>query len=172
MTRWEAWSFHTVLIVLSVTGVLLFVMKYLMENHDPFQLVNHPWQPMMLDLHILAAPGLVLVLGMIWSSHVAGKLRTRSRSNRRTGILLLAAFPVMVLSGYLIQILVHPTLSVSAVIMHAVSSAIFVLAYVWHQWLTLRIWLRWRRKRKIKSLEPEFRRFRRRRIEGRIFSIR
>jgi len=155
MTRWEAWSFHTLSIVLSVTGILIFVMKYLMENHDPFQLVNHPWQPLMLDLHILMAPGLVLVLGMIWSSHVVGNLRTRSRNNRRTGILLLATFPVMVLSGYLIQILVHPTLSVLTIIMHAVSSSVFVIAYVWHQWLTLRIWLRRRRKRRFKSLASE-----------------
>ena len=138
--------------VLAATGILLFIMKYLMENHDPFQLVNHPWQPFMLDLHILAAPGLVLVLGMIYWSHVTAKLRGRSKSNRRTGILMLATFPLMVISGYLLQVFAHPALSLLALVLHSVSGAAFAVVYAWHQWLTFRIWLRRRRKREIKTL--------------------
>ena len=152
MRWWEAWSFHTLSVVLAATGVLLFVMKYLMENHDPFQLVNHPWQPFMLDLHILAAPGLVLILGMIYASHVTAKLRSRSKSNRRTGILMLVTFPLMVISGYLLQVVTHPALSLLAVVLHSVSGTAFALTYIWHQCLTFRIWLRRRRNREIKTL--------------------
>ena len=152
MSRWEAWSFHILSVVLSATGVLLFIMKYLMENHDPFQLVNHPWQIFTQDLHILAAPGLVLILGLMYGGHITEKLRNRTRSNRRTGILILASFPLMVISGYLLQVFTHPTLSLLAVVVHSVTGTVFAVTYVWHQWVTFRLWLRRRRRREIRSL--------------------
>ena len=152
MSRWEAWSFHILSVVLSATGIFLFVMKYLMESHDPFQLVNHPWQLFTQNLHILAAPCLILILGMMYGTHITDKLRSRTKSNRRTGILILVSFPLMVISGYLLQVFTHPALSILAVVVHSVTGTVFALTYLWHQWVTFRLWLRRRRKSEIRSL--------------------
>ena len=152
MSRWEAWSFHILTGILSVGGILLFIMRYLMESHDPFQLVNHPWQPFLLDIHILAAPCLILILGMVFGTHISDKLRSRSEGNRRTGIVMLLTFPPMVISGYLLQVSASSILSILATVVHVVSGTVFAVIYFWHQWMTFRLWLRRRAESEIERL--------------------
>jgi len=63
MKRWEAWSFHILTLIVTVSGIVYFWMKYLLKTDDPFSVINHPGQPAMLKTHILAAPLFILRQG-------------------------------------------------------------------------------------------------------------
>lgn len=133
MSRWEAWSLHILTIVVSVSGVVYFWMKYLLRTEDPFAVVNHPLQPAMLKTHILASPLLILAVGVILSSHVIKKLQDKNaKSSRFSGLISLVSFLLMVLSGYLIQISTNPTFSRFALLLHLVSGGLFAAAYLAH----------------------------------------
>jgi hypothetical protein len=138
MSRWEAWTFHILTLVVSASGAGYFWMKYLVQNDDPFSVVNHPWQPAMLNVHILAAPILILSFGMMINTHVLKKLRNRnSRANRVSGIVCLASFLLMSASGYGLQVVTSSTLTRALLIVHLATGGIFAGAYLAHQAVNL-----------------------------------
>jgi thiamine biosynthesis lipoprotein len=139
MSRFETWLSHAATIVVTLSGVVYLWMKYFMESDDPFSVVNHPLQPAMLSIHIIAAPLLVFVLGLILNSHIRKKLSSPSSYNRRSGLISLVAFPAMVVSGYLLQVTANPTVSRIALILHLVSSGLFAFTYIVHQMFGMRI---------------------------------
>lgn len=132
MSRWERWSLHILTMGITGSGLAYFWMKHLLETDDPFSLVNHPWQPAMLQWHLLLAPLLVFLLGMILNSHIARKLRSNTRNGRRTGLMTLVVFPVMVLSGYLLQVLTDPVWTRAVLVLHLTSGSLFALLYAAH----------------------------------------
>ncbi|MFQ5741503.1 MAG: hypothetical protein ACE5JX_21105, partial [Acidobacteriota bacterium] len=101
MKTWEKWSFHLSAVIVSVTGLVYFYMKYLMRGEDPLSVINHPLQPQMLKLHLLAAPFLLFVTGAIFSSHISRKLKKRHLQNKVSGWTLLFSFAAMSVSRYL-----------------------------------------------------------------------
>jgi hypothetical protein len=103
MTRFERWSVWSTSILTFVTGVVYLWLKYGLVTDDPFAVINHPWQPVVLKLHILAAPLLVFSVGMVALRHVWRHLRTGSREGRRSGLVTLAMLGPMIATGYLIQ---------------------------------------------------------------------
>ncbi|MFQ5929917.1 MAG: hypothetical protein ACE5MK_09470 [Acidobacteriota bacterium] len=144
MSRWERWLLNLSTLVVSGTGVVYFGMKYVMESDDPFSVVNHPWQPLMLDLHILSSPILIFVLGIIISSHIAKKLRNNNKNNnklegRRSGLIALLSFPPMVISGYLLQTMANPLLLRLALIVHLVTGVMFAGCYLIHLIIGIRL---------------------------------
>ena len=66
MTWWERWAFNLLHPMVAATGIVYFCMKHLMATTDPFAVVNHPWQPAMLAVHIVAAPFFVVFFGMLF----------------------------------------------------------------------------------------------------------
>ncbi|MBI4456780.1 MAG: hypothetical protein HY644_12890 [Acidobacteria bacterium] len=139
MSRWEAWLFHILTAVVSLTGAVYFWMKNLMETDDPFSLVNHPLQPFMLSIHILSAPLLVFAVGIIFNSHIASKLRKANGGNRRSGMASLFSFLPMVISGYLLQVSSDATVHRLALVLHLATGAIFVTTYLAHQVISFRL---------------------------------
>jgi len=131
MTRGERWSFNALALLVTVSGAAYLWMKYLLRSDDPFAVVNHPWQPLALSAHVLAAPGLVLVFGMVLRAHVLPKL-ANGRRGRLTGWASLVPFAVMALSGYLLQTVTDPTGLRLVTVVHLVSSAAFILGYSAH----------------------------------------
>ena len=111
MRRWERWSFNALNAALAVTGVAYFYMKYLLATDDPFAVVNHPWQPSMLSLHVVVAPVLILCFGIVLRSHILKKLVSSYQPDRRTGWISLLSFTAMALSGYLLQVISSPALA-------------------------------------------------------------
>ena len=79
MNRLEKWLLHLSAIVLTVTGAVYACMHYLMKPTDPFSVINHPLEPYMLDVHIIAAPVLVVAIGIILHSHILFKIENGSR---------------------------------------------------------------------------------------------
>lgn len=132
MTAWERRSFNALVLLVTVSGLGYLWMKYFMQSPDPFSVINHPLQPLMLQLHILASPMLILVMGIIFQSHIARKVRGGHRPNRRSGLTALVTFAVMTLSGYLLQVASHPVFWRAALVVHLSSGAIFAASYVIH----------------------------------------
>ena len=73
MKRWEILLFHILTIAVAVSGLMFFWMKYLMEIDDPFSIVNHPWQSGMLSVHVIVAPVLVFVTGLLGRAMGGGR---------------------------------------------------------------------------------------------------
>jgi hypothetical protein len=103
MSRFERWAVWSTSIATFVTGVVYLWLKYLLTSDDPFAVVNHPWQPWVLKLHILVAPLLVFSIGLVAVRHVWRHLQSGAPQGRRSGLLTLAMLVPMVATGYLIQ---------------------------------------------------------------------
>jgi hypothetical protein len=102
--RWAVWSTS---VATFLTGVVYLWMKYLLVSDDPLAVVNHPWQPLVLKLHILVAPLLTFSIGLVMLRHVWRHLRERMRSGRRSGLLTMVVLGPMIVTGYLLQAITH-----------------------------------------------------------------
>lgn len=132
MNRTEVWLLHVSTFLLSATGLLYAAMHYLMKPADPFSVVNHPWEPYMIAAHIVVAPLLVLAVGLIAHSHILWKLENGARIARRSGIFLMPLFALMVVSGYLLQVVSGSGRPVLFWI-HLISGTLWFLSFVVHQ---------------------------------------
>ncbi len=132
MKRWEQWSFNVLHFVVAATGMAYFWMKYLVTSDDPFAVINHPWEPAMLSLHVLAAPVFIVFFGMLFRSHTLRKITSPNPANRRTGWTSLLSFSAMALSGYLLQIASNPTWLNPLIWFHVATSSLFVVGYTGH----------------------------------------
>jgi hypothetical protein len=124
-----AWS-STVAVTL--TGGVYAVMAYCLEPADPMDVTNHPWQPTVLHLHLLAAPLCLFGFGVLWNDHVWPKLRARGRARRRSGLLLLGVSGPMAASGYLLQTSVDDAWRSFWVVAHVATSLLWVAAFALH----------------------------------------
>ena len=120
-----------------MTGLAYLWMRYVLVSSDPFSVINHPWQPAMLKIHLLAAPGLILIFGIVFQSHIARKLGSPDRANRRSGWLSLVTFALMTASGYLLQTVTSPTAVQLVWWLHLASSGVFTVGYTTHLLLGL-----------------------------------
>lgn len=99
MTGLQRALLYLATLALTTSGAAYAWMRYCMEGDDPFSAYNHPWQPLALDGHLLAAPLLVFAVGWIFQEHVLDKLALGAE-RRLTGVLLVLLFAVLVVSGY------------------------------------------------------------------------
>lgn len=132
MNRAEAWSVHASMLLVGGTGLIYAWMRYLAIPSDPYAVVNHPWQPALQHLHIWVAPLLVFGAGLIWKRHIWEHFRAGVRSGRKSGLALLVSLAPMVLSGYLIQTAVSPSWRTAWVVVHLITSALWILGYGGH----------------------------------------
>ncbi len=132
MSRCQAVFLHLANVLVAGTGLVYAWMRYLLQPVDEWAVVNHPWQPLLQHLHVLAAPSLVFAMGLIWSAHVLGKLKN-GRKNRAAGVGLTALFLPMAASGYLLQVAVDPEWRRRWVWIHVASSLLWVAAFAVHQ---------------------------------------
>jgi hypothetical protein len=113
------------------TGLVYGWMRYLAEPADEWAIVNHPWQPLLQHLHVLAAPILIFAVGLIWGAHVVGKLRNGG-GNRVAGVGLAIVFAPMAATGYLLQVSVDPEWRQYWTWLHVSSSLVWVAVFVVH----------------------------------------
>ncbi|MBI2212283.1 MAG: hypothetical protein HYU52_01440 [Acidobacteria bacterium] len=133
MTALQRLLLNSTAVVLTVTGALFAWMKYFMTTDDPFAVANHPWQPYMLDVHVIVAPIALFVIGVVWATHVKPKHESGTKPRRKTGLVALWAIAPMVLSAYFMQVLTNERLVEAMRVIHWVSSAIFVAGLLAHQ---------------------------------------
>jgi hypothetical protein len=132
MKRWERWTFNGFAFAVAVTGFVYLWMKYFVQTDDPFAVVNHPWETAMLNLHVVASPGFILIFGIILNSHVMKKLRATKLPNRRSGYVSLGTFAAMVVTGYLLQVAANEQWLQALVVVHVASGAVFSAVYAAH----------------------------------------
>ncbi|GBD31631.1 MAG: hypothetical protein KatS3mg081_1342 [Gemmatimonadales bacterium] len=138
MTKFERWSVWSTSGATIVSGAVYLWMKYFMTSADPYAVINHPLQPLVLKIHILVSPLLVFALGLIALKHVAEHLRRKVRAGRRSGLLLAGSAVPMVVSGYLIQVLTDQTWLKIAALTHIVTGTLFALGAAAHWAAVLR----------------------------------
>jgi cobalamin biosynthesis protein CobD/CbiB len=133
VTRFERWSVWITSLATLASGVVYLWMKYLLVNSDPFAVINHPWQPLVLKLHILVAPLLVFSVGMVALRHVWRHMKSRERSGRRSGLMTVVVLGPMILSGYLIQAITHQGWLRAMVISHIITGVLYSAGLLAHQ---------------------------------------
>ncbi len=135
--RWLVW-FGTVTTV--VTGLALLWMKYFLQPMEPWSVIHHPLQPVVLKLHILAAPLLVFALGVIALRHVWEHLRLRDRQGYRSGMTAAVMAISMVLTGYLVQVVTNEAWLKAVALGHIAAGLIYVVGLVTHQVVLMWKW--------------------------------
>lgn len=132
MTRLQLVWLHVTVALTTITGAVFAVMKYFLKSDDEFSVVNHPLQPHMLAIHVVAAPAALFILGWTFSNHILPKYRFGDGRNRTTGILASLLIVPMALSGYLLQVSVNEVLREAMAWAHWISSGAFVIGYLVH----------------------------------------
>lgn len=136
MSRFERWSVWVTAVLVAVTGSGYLVMKYFMEPADPWAVVSHPLEPWFLRAHIVTAPFFVFAVGLITVNHVWRHLRAGVRWARASGLAAVFTLALMVLSGYLIQVITGEGWLEAMVILHIASGYVFLGALGVHEWQT------------------------------------
>jgi hypothetical protein len=139
VSRVEIWLLSISSLLVGGTGLLLYVMKSWLEPVDPFAVVNHPWQPAVLKLHLLAAPLLIFAVGMVSAGHVMQKVRGGKRPGRSSGLGLLFLFAPLALSGVLIQILTGGLWLAVAIWTHLMAGALYLAVFTYHRLFAVRV---------------------------------
>ena len=138
MTRAQAWTLHAAALLVGGSGLVYAWMRYALEPLDEFAVVNHPWQPAMQHLHVLAAPLLVFACALVWSEHVWKRVRGGHPRRRPTGLALFALFFPMAFSGGLVQVAESEGLRRAAIWLHVLTGTLWCAAYAVHLALHLR----------------------------------
>lgn len=133
MTPFERWSVWVTSLLTTLTGLVYLWMKYFLETTDPWSVVNHPLQPVVLKLHIVTAPLLVFAVGVITTRHVWRHFRSGIRWGRRTGIALGLLIGPMILTGYLIQAVTHQGWLRAIAFSHIGFGAVYAVGLAAHQ---------------------------------------
>lgn len=133
MAPLERWSVWIASALTFLTGVGYMWTKYFVESGDPWAAVNHPLEPWFLRAHVVTAPLLVFVLGVIASRHVWRHFRSGTPSGRRSGVLVALAVVPMVLTGYVIQVVTHQGWLRALAISHIGVGFLYALGLVLHE---------------------------------------
>jgi hypothetical protein len=129
MTPSARWSAHAAVFAAAATGLPLLWTRYVApvpEDLDP-----PPIDATAQHWHVLLVPLLVFLLGVLWPLHVLPALRAR-RALRASGLALLALAAVMIASGYVAQVLLDEGWRRATGWIHALSSALWLVAFVLH----------------------------------------
>lgn len=133
MTPFERWIVWAASVVTGATGIVLGWMKYFLSTADPWAVVNHPLQGLVLKLHIVSSPVLVFAIGLISLRHVWQHIRGRVPWGRRSGLTTAVTIAPMVLTGYLIQAITHTGWLLAMVIAHVTGGLLYLVGLAVHQ---------------------------------------
>ena len=132
MKRWEAWVNHLGWSLTALSGLAYGAIKYFVSNPDPDSRLSHPWQPVVLAAHVLAAPAAVFALGIVLRHHALARLASGERDRLRTGVVMtLFAIP-LILTGYVVQVLAGDAARRWTGWIHAALGVIYAIGYVMH----------------------------------------
>lgn len=132
MSRLVAWSVHLSFLAAGITGCVYGYMRLVLEPADEFSILHHPDEPGWRAAHIVLSPILLFACGLIWRTHVWARVISGFEERRWTGLALFALLLPMGLSGYLLQVSEAENLRTLWSWTHAITGAIWVLAYAGH----------------------------------------
>ena len=138
MSRTTALILHAAVTAMAMTGGWLIWIVYFAadpaETEFEMLAVQSPWQPWLVTVHVVAAPALVFFVGLIWLSHVWGRIKLGLEGRRAGGQVLAWVFLPMVLAGYLLQVVEAETGRRVLGWAHAAAGVVFVVTYLVHVW--------------------------------------
>ena len=143
--KFERRGFNAAYAAMTLSGAAYFIMKYLMATDDPFAVVNHPWEPTMLAIHVVAGPIAIALFSLAFRSHGLPKIWEPTAVNRKSGLAASGVLIVLVGSGYLNQVATNLTLLEASIWTHVGAGGVFAVAYAIHLIVGYRT--AWRRKR-------------------------
>lgn len=111
MTRGERWAVVGSTVAVGASGLLYAWVRYVPRAPnpaDPFA-VGHPWEPVLLKLHVLTGPIFVFALGLVFLRHIWAHWARGLRLGRRSGVAGVVTAALLVGSGYAVQVLAQPT---------------------------------------------------------------
>lgn len=120
-------------LLVGISGVIYAAMKYLMASNDPYAVINHPLQPLILKIHIVTAPLLVFAIGAVFVRHIWEQWRAGRQRGRLSGLATMLTFAPMVFSGYLIQSVTHESWLSAMIATHLVTGIAFLLGFLAHR---------------------------------------
>lgn len=135
----ERRAFTSLHLLVTGTGLVYLYLKYFLKSDAPFAIVQHPWQPTIMAIHIVVASAFIAFFGMLLRSHILPKLRHRRPENRRTGWIAFVSFLVMALSGYMLQVSSSTLMIKIWMWTHIVAGILFAIIYALHFALSRRI---------------------------------
>ncbi len=139
MRPWERRLFFMLHLIVAVTGFGYLYLKYFTLSDASFAVIQHPWQSPTIAVHIVAAAVFMVFFGIMLRSHIIPKLRRLRPENRLTGLISLATFIIMALSGYFLQ--VASTLWMIQIWSwtHIITGSLFSVTYTLHIVLSRRM---------------------------------
>jgi len=97
--------------LVGATGVAYALVRYLPRPPDPADplAVSHPWEPVLLKLHVATAPLFVFALGLVFLRHIWAHWRRGLETGRRSGLAGVVTAAAMIVTGYALQVLAQPS---------------------------------------------------------------
>jgi hypothetical protein len=133
VTAFEKWTLWVSSVVVGLTGVVYAWMKYMLTTNDPYAVVHHPLQPLILEIHVLAAPVLVFAIGAVYSRHVVYQWQSGRVEGRKSGLATIAIIVPMIVSGYLIQTSTAPGWLFRLAMIHLAVGILYLGSLLAHQ---------------------------------------
>lgn len=112
-------------------GVIYFVLKYFMQVESEYGLRPHPYQSLIQGIHIVLSPLLIFAFGLLFKDHIV-RMYKNAIYKRKTGITLTLTMIIMILSGYLVQVIYQQNPKMVIAYIHIAVSGVFTLAYLIH----------------------------------------
>jgi hypothetical protein len=132
MTRFEAWLFQIANALVGATGLAYAWTAYFATSDDPYAVVNHPLQPVFQHAHVVVAPLLVFMVGVVWRAHAQLRLQSDAPERRSSGWSLLLTFAPAALSGYALQIAAEERWRLVWVAVHLTTCGAWILGSLVH----------------------------------------
>ncbi|WP_228290877.1 hypothetical protein [Shewanella cyperi] len=117
------------LVGLSGLAMLPWVAEFKLELDVGIQLA-HGWRQPIVVSHMLAAYGLLLLLGALWQVHI--RAGWRRRENHRSGLILTLSLLLLALTGLGLYYLGDEDWQLYASLLHSGLGNLLLLLFLWH----------------------------------------
>ena len=129
--------FFTIFSLLTLySGAALIIIHFFLEKPaDAFSILKHPYEKLILKIHIFVVPWLTFCLGYLTMAHAIPSLDKTIKQYlrlRKTGVLLIVFIPFMIISGYLLQILNNGLIEDITSYFHWIIALLFTVVLMIH----------------------------------------
>lgn len=130
LERWHRHALYTVVVALTVSGILWLGAHYFLRSPGEFGVTVHPLEPWSMKLHGGAALAMMFFAGSVMNSHI--RRAFRAKSNLAAGGLLVAVLALLTLTGYGLWYVAGESSRGTWSLMHWLPGLAFPLLLSWH----------------------------------------
>ena len=130
MTKLERRLFTLTNLIISIIGIIYFIMDFFFKVDTDFGQRPHAFTATLLYLHIITVPILIFFVGSLFKSHIFPKIKSGVKTRRYSGISLFVLFLLMSMTGYLLQTAISGGEIMGNA--HLIFSFLWIIGYLWH----------------------------------------